>query len=51
MQLTFSRDRAWPGAKHYMMSKRRILYIEDHEDTRDLVTFVLREREYEVTEA
>lgn len=51
MQLTFSRDRAWPGAKQYIMSKRRILYIEDHEDTRDLVTFVLREREYEVTEA
>jgi DNA-binding response OmpR family regulator len=33
------------------MSKHHILYIEDHEDTRDLVTFVLREREYEVTEA
>ncbi|HKY26416.1 MAG TPA: response regulator [Pyrinomonadaceae bacterium] len=33
------------------MSKRRILYIEDHEDTRDLVTLVLKERDYEVTEA
>ncbi len=33
------------------MSKHRILYVEDHEDTRDLVTFVLRGRDYEVSEA
>ncbi len=33
------------------MTKRRILYIEDHEDTRDLVCLVLRERDYDVTEA
>jgi DNA-binding response OmpR family regulator len=28
--------------------KRRILYIEDHEDTRELVTFVLEDRDFEV---
>ena len=31
------------------MPKKHILYIEDHEDTRELVSFVLKQREYEVT--
>ena len=31
------------------MPKKHILYIEDHEDTRELVSFVLQQREYEVT--
>src|SRR4051794_15995703 len=30
------------------LNKLRILYIEDHQDTRDLVTFVLRERGFEI---
>jgi len=30
------------------LSKRRILYIEDHEDTRDLVTLVLQQKDFEV---
>jgi DNA-binding response OmpR family regulator len=30
-------------------SKRRILYIEDHEDTRELMTLVLEGQDYEVT--
>jgi DNA-binding response OmpR family regulator len=32
-------------------NKHRILYIEDHEDTRDLVTFVLTQQNYAVTTA
>jgi DNA-binding response OmpR family regulator len=31
------------------LNKHHILYIEDHEDTRELVTLVLRQRDYEVT--
>ena len=31
------------------MPKKHILYIEDHEDTRELVSFVLQQRDYEVT--
>jgi two-component system alkaline phosphatase synthesis response regulator PhoP len=31
------------------MPKKHILYIEDHEDTRELVSFVLKQRNYEVT--
>jgi len=31
------------------MPKKHILYIEDHEDTRELVSFVLQRRDYEVT--
>jgi DNA-binding response OmpR family regulator len=30
------------------LSKRRILYIEDHEDTRELITLVLQQKDYEV---
>ena len=30
------------------LSKRRILYIEDHEDTRELVTLVLQQKDFEV---
>ncbi len=33
------------------LSKRRILYIEDHEDTRDLVILVLEKRNFEVITA
>jgi DNA-binding response OmpR family regulator len=33
------------------LSRQRILYIEDHEDTRDLVTLVLEQQNYEVTTA
>lgn len=32
-----------------MPPKKHILYIEDHEDTRELVSFVLKQRNYEVT--
>jgi len=31
------------------LSKRRILYIEDHADTRELVTLVLQQKDFEVT--
>jgi DNA-binding response OmpR family regulator len=31
------------------LNKRHILYIEDHEDTRELVTLVLRQRDFDVT--
>ena len=31
------------------MPKKHILYIEDHEDTRELVSFVLTQRDYDVT--
>jgi two-component system, OmpR family, alkaline phosphatase synthesis response regulator PhoP len=31
------------------MNKHHILYIEDHEDTRELVTLVLTQRDFEVT--
>jgi two-component system phosphate regulon response regulator PhoB len=31
------------------LSKRRILYIEDHEDTRELVSFILRQSDFDVT--
>ena len=30
-------------------NKPRVLYIEDHEDTRELVSFVLQQRNFEVT--
>jgi len=30
------------------LSKRRILYIEDHEDTRELITLVLQQKDFEV---
>ena len=30
------------------MRKHRILYVEDHEDTRDLVRLVLQQRDYDV---
>jgi DNA-binding response OmpR family regulator len=30
------------------LSKRRILYIEDHDDTRELVTLVLRQNDFDV---
>ena len=33
------------------LSKHRILYIEDHEDTRDLVTILLQQQDYEVITA
>jgi len=33
------------------LSKGHILYIEDHEDTRELVVLVLRQQNYEVTAA
>lgn len=32
-----------------MPLKKHILYIEDHEDTRELVSFVLQQRDYDVT--
>jgi DNA-binding response OmpR family regulator len=32
-----------------MPPKKHILYIEDHEDTRELISFVLKQRDYEVT--
>jgi DNA-binding response OmpR family regulator len=31
-----------------MQLKHRILYIEDHEDTRELVTLVLRQKDFDV---
>lgn len=31
------------------LSRHRILYIEDHEDTRELVSLVLQQRDFEVT--
>ena len=31
------------------MLKHRILYIEDHEDTRELITLVLRQKDFDVT--
>jgi DNA-binding response OmpR family regulator len=31
------------------MPKKHILYIEDHDDTRELVSFVLQQRDYDVT--
>ncbi|HEY8226637.1 MAG TPA: response regulator [Pyrinomonadaceae bacterium] len=31
------------------LNKPHILYIEDHEDTRELVELVLRQRDYDVT--
>ena len=31
------------------LTKHRILYIEDHEDTRELITLVLQQRNFEVT--
>ena len=33
------------------LNKRRILYVEDHEDTRELVVLVLNQQDYEVTTA
>jgi DNA-binding response OmpR family regulator len=33
------------------LSKHRILYIEDHEDTRDFVTLILEQQNYEVITA
>lgn len=32
-------------------SKQRILYIEDHEDTRDFVALILEQENYEVITA
>lgn len=32
------------------MNKRSILYLEDHDDTRELVGLVLRDRDYDVTD-
>ncbi|MGH9907263.1 MAG: response regulator transcription factor [Pyrinomonadaceae bacterium] len=34
-----------------MTAKHRILYVEDHEDTSELVTMVLQDRDYEVLTA
>jgi DNA-binding response OmpR family regulator len=31
-----------------MLTKHRILYVEDHEDTRELLTMVLQDHDYEV---
>lgn len=31
-----------------MTARRRVLYVEDHEDTRDLVTLVLKQRDFDV---
>ena len=33
------------------LNKRRVLYVEDHEDARELITIVLRQRDYEVANA
>jgi DNA-binding response OmpR family regulator len=33
------------------LTKHRILYVEDHDDTRDLLTLVLEGRDYEVASA
>jgi len=33
------------------LNKRRVLYVEDHEDTRELITIVLRQRDFEVANA
>ncbi len=33
------------------LNKRRVLYVEDHEDTRELITIVLRQRDFEVSNA
>ncbi len=30
------------------LNKRRVLYVEDHEDTRELINIVLRQRDFEV---
>src|SRR6476659_7525953 len=31
------------------LNRRRVLYIEDHADTRELITLVLQQRNFEVT--
>lgn len=31
------------------LSKRHILYVEDHEDTRELIVLVLKQRDYDVS--
>jgi len=33
------------------LNKRRVLYVEDHEDTRELITIVLRQKDFEVANA
>ena len=33
------------------LNKRRVLYVEDHEDTRELITIVLRQRDFKVANA
>ncbi|HEY5883628.1 MAG TPA: response regulator, partial [Pyrinomonadaceae bacterium] len=39
------------GGVSLAMRKHRILYVEDHEDTRDLITLVLQQRDYDVVTA
>ena len=38
----------WPPPTTMELQKPRVLYVEDHEDTRELVTLLLSQKSYEV---